>query len=240
VSWPIAWFGRPIANYVTGPLHDAGWTANGVTLLRTGVALAALILLATGNQVAWAVAATLFYAVFVLDCVDGDLSRLHDSATYWGKFVDGLSDFVFIGFAPLAAGIGLWIAGGDQLALLGGGAITCLALIHQMTRNRLSFFREWMVSQTGPLKNDEIVSAASAAAVQQRASALLIAGTFLAPILLYVPGGGGFYLGALLLVQALPDLVCVVAILLQANAILRRGRKSIHAAPAAEGSRAEP
>ena len=232
---PIAWFGRPLGDLCTPFFYNRGWSANAVTGLRTAVAGAALLALASGLPFLWASAAAAFYAVYVLDCVDGNLSRLLDTASYWGKFADGVSDFVFIGFAPLAAGAGLWFREGDGLALLAGAAITALALANEILRNRLSFFRDWMIAQTGPLRPEDEAARALPMRIERQAAAVVINGTFLAPLLLFHPGWGAYYLWALAAVQAVPDAVRLGASLHHARVILGRWRRSIHAAPPPAG-----
>ncbi len=237
---PIALFGRPLANVITAPIHNMGWSANAVTYVRSALSVVVLLLLGSGAYPLQVAAVFGFYVVFVLDCVDGNLARLADSASYWGKFVDGLSDLLCIGFAPLAVGIGLYLEEGAGGALMGGAAITAISLVHQLVRNRYSFFREWMVANTGALSPDDLEAVARIRRMETRAIGLLQTGTFLAPVLLCVPGGAVYFLLVLAAVQALPDAICIVAVLVQASATLRRHRVSVHAARQRGGPPATP
>ena len=116
----VTWFGRPIANVITSQFYNSGWTANGVTQFRiwlAGLATALLVVPVPGVIFG---APVLFFLCFVLDCVDGNLARLTGDVTYWGKFIDGLADFVFVLGGPLAAGVGIWLDGGSEVWMLVG------------------------------------------------------------------------------------------------------------------------
>jgi len=107
---------------------------------------------------------------------------------------------------------------------------TVLALFTELARNRLSFFREWMISQTGPLTTDDETARGVPQRIEQAMTSIVLNGLFFAPPLLLLPDGGVYYLLALVSIQALASIVWVVAILLHGRAILGRGRRSIHAA----------
>jgi len=227
----VAWFGRPIANLVTPAFYNAGWSANGVSLARAALALLGLGALLSLRSWAGAAAAAVFYACFVLDCVDGNIARLRNSVTYWGKYLDGLADSVFVLGAPLAAGTGLWLHGGPAWAMLAGALITIGSLTSQMTRGRLSFMREWMINQSGPVEAQVLERLKAPRRVQAWAAAVLVNGTFFAPLLLLVPTDGPlWYVLALLAVHLAPELVWTATTLIEARILLDRGRRSIHAA----------
>lgn len=227
----LTWFARPIADLWTPFFFNRGWSANQVTLVKGVIYCLTLILLGTGRWEAHIAAVAAFYVGYVLDCVDGNLARLNDSASYWGKFADGLSDFIFVGFAPLAAGIGLWIQEGNATALLVGAVTTAVTLGTEFVRHRFSFFREWMVSQTGPLTDRDDVSRDLSVRLEKTMTEMWLNGRFLAPLLLLFPHGASYYVFALVVVQGVPCVVRLAAILHQARAILGRYRKSIHSAP---------
>jgi len=229
----VTWFGRPLANLLTPAFYNTGWSANQVTLLRIGVAALGVGLLL--GPVAWFpyVAAFSFYAAFVLDCVDGNIARLRGTVTYWGKFLDGLADFVFVLGAPIAAGIGLWLAGDAVVWMLAGALITVTSLTSQMVRSRLSFMREWMTSQTGQLTQDDLARIAKPRRLQAIAAAVYVNGTFFAPLLLCVPGDGPWlFVLALLPLQLGSELVWLTGTMIEARRMLARPRESIHAARA--------
>lgn len=241
-SFAVQHFGRPLGDLLTVPAFAFGLSANDVTVLRAGLAALALALIIAPTPM-WCVttAGMLFYICFILDCTDGNLARLQDDASYWGKFIDGLADSVFIQGVGFAVGLRLWILEEQGLALAVGAATTLMTLISQMLRSRLSFMREWMERSSGPITGAEADAAKPARSVQERAAAVYVSGSFVAPLLLVaaVPGdaalGAGSdvlaaFLGALVFVQFLPELVWSVATLAEARIILARHRVSKSAA----------
>jgi phosphatidylglycerophosphate synthase len=228
----VGWFGRPLANLVTPFFFNIGSTANGVTGARVLLAVVCLAALALPGMGGAVFACVGFYICFVLDCVDGNLARLRGAVTYWGKFIDGLADFTFILGAPLAASIGIYWAGGDAVWVLAGCLVTAMSSISQMTRSRLSFFREWMVGQGGPLSDDVTRLAERSRRVQSRAAKIYVNGTFFMPLLLLVPDHGRvMFVVAAIMLQALPEVIWLGATIGEARIILARPRKSIHSPP---------
>jgi hypothetical protein len=93
--------GRPIGNALTPFFYNRGWTANQMTTLRLGLAVLAVALLAMAPpSLGWLVA-VLYYLCFIGDCLDGNLARLGDGASYWGKFYDGVADRFYYTAAPV-------------------------------------------------------------------------------------------------------------------------------------------
>lgn len=225
---------RPVANLITPFFYNAGFTANQVTYLRLVIALIGLALFFFMNVPFVHIAIMLIaWLCIVMDCVDGNVARLTDGASYWGKFIDGLTDFTFIQLGPLAAGISLSVHYGRDDMLILGSLITTSTLISQMARARLSFMREWMISETGPLNDETLALKAKSARTQKYTSMIYTNGTTLAPLALVTGGPEGFcaYIYFLACVQLLPELVWLSSTLNEASHILRRHRKSRHAAP---------
>lgn len=225
----MAWFQRPAADFVTAPFYNAGWTANGVTALRTVVLAAAIVGLAFDHLIVNLLVVAALYANFVLDVVDGNLARLHDRASYWGKFADGLCDYLYTLFAPLAAGIGVWLAGGSVMAPIAGAGLALVSATTHITRSRLSFFRDWMIQQTGALTVAEQAARAPWLTWERWLAHVSVTVPVVAPLLLLVPGGKVYFLAALVLIQGPSDLIWFLVILAQANAILHRSRRSVRA-----------
>jgi phosphatidylglycerophosphate synthase len=224
------YFGRPAADLITPLFYNTGWTANGVTMLRTLVSFAALACLGSGRQPLLFAAGALALFAFVLDYVDGHLARLDDNATYWGKFADGLGDYIFPAFGMLAVGCGLWMSTGQGGYMLAGGAVTCVVLSVRVVRDRFRYFESWMAAKTGPLDETQIRRAAP-----WRRGERLIAGhaanvRTAALLLLFVPDGGVAYFWVALAVQGASEAVWLGCILRYASVELDRWRRSDHAA----------
>lgn len=228
----VRYFGRPIADLMTPAAGALGFDANSVTFWRTLIAFAGLGALAwPGPDWLIVAAACIFYLCFILDCLDGNLARLFDQASYWGKFMDGLADFAFIQGAPFCAGIGLWLRTDDATAVVVGAAITVATVVSQMIRARLSFMREWMVANSGPLTDAENSDAKKPRRVQAILGELYVGGTFIAPLILL---GAEmrfvwYYLVYLLVFQFALEILWIAASLREARVILNRHRVSKHA-----------
>ena len=223
---------RPIAYLMTPFFYNRGFSANQVTYLRMviaiiGLALFSLIHLPYVQIIIMLIA----WLCIVMDCVDGNIARLTDDASYWGKFIDGLADFTFIQLAPLAAGIAASVHYGRQDLLILGSLITTSTLLSQMARSRLSFMREWMISETGPLSQEVLESRMKSTSVQRYTSLIYTNGTTVAPLALIAGGemGVSLYLAILVCFQLLSEIVWLISTLTEASSILRRHRKSRHA-----------
>jgi phosphatidylglycerophosphate synthase len=225
----MAWFQRPAADCVTAPFYNAGWTANGVTVLRTVLLVAAVIGLGFGSAAINLLVVVLLYVNFILDVVDGNLARLDNQASYWGKFADGLADYIYTLFVPLFAGIGAYVATGSAAAVIAGAALSVISALTHITRSRLSFFRDWMIHETGALTAADEARRSPFIKCERLLAHVSVTLPVVAPILLLLPGGQVWFLVALVGIQGPSDFIWFFVILGQANAMLRRGRTSVRA-----------
>lgn len=225
----LAYFARPLANLMTPAFYNLGLSADQVIVIRLVIGLAALLLFALGNV--WTIVAGLiaYSLAYILDCVDGNLSRLDDAGNYWGKFIDGFVDDVVLFAAPFAIGIGLWAADGGGVALVIGGVISIVALLTGMARHRFSFVREWMVARTEPLSDSDTARISHFERIGDRPVRLIMNLYCFAPWLILLPEGGSIYLGVMLVAGTVANLIWLATIVGQANAVLRRPRQAVHA-----------
>lgn len=218
--------GRPIGNALTPFFFNRGWTANQMTTLRLGLAIgAAVLLIAAPPGWLWVVTG-LYFCCFIGDCLDGNLARLSDGASYWGKFYDGVADRFFYTVAPLAAGIGLWRETDLVWPLMAGAAAALVFTYNDLISNRLQFFRLWMEQQSGPAsyRKGKFLSA-----LENLNDRIMTNGFFMAPLLLLLPGGLPWYFWAVLLLQGVCGGLGLSALLYEAFRVLSRNRKSKHA-----------
>jgi phosphatidylglycerophosphate synthase len=226
----MSWFGRPLSNFITPFFHNRGWSANDMTVARTWLAMAAVSALAFPEPLFWQVSAFIYYICIILDCVDGNLARVQDDASYLGKFLDGLADSIYPMTATFFLGIGAWQHYDEPLFLVIGSLISIVSITNQMLRNRLSFFREWMVGLTGELTEEELVRAKGPRGFQQLLALVIVNGYFLAMIGLMIPAYGAYLFFALcFLAQLIPDFLWICSSIAESYALLKRGRKSRHA-----------
>lgn len=113
ISIPLAW---PLT-YV---LANIGISANGATALRLGITLAAFAAIASGSAQYYPVGIAAFFASIILDNVDGQIARVRDNASYYGKFFDGVVDSIAEAGLPFFLGVYLFIAFGMADALILG------------------------------------------------------------------------------------------------------------------------
>ena len=226
----VMWVGRPIADAITLYFYNNGWTPNGVTLFRSVVCFMGLACFLLPYDWGPALAALAFYNGFIMDCVDGNLSRLQNSATFFGKFVDGLADILYVGLAPLMAGLGIWINTGEGVYLLCGALTSCCAIMVQAVRSRVMFFEEWMVAQSGPIAAETEKTVATARRCIGWIRLCWLSLTFFVPAILFVPGSVKLYVLLLVGLQFPLELAWCGFLVLLASGMLRRGRQSVHAA----------
>lgn len=226
----VRWFGRPIADAITPYFYNHGWTPNGVTLFRIVVCFIGLACFSLPYDWGPALAALAFYNGFIMDCVDGNLSRLQNSATFFGKFVDGFADMLYVGLAPLMAGLGIWINTGEGVYLLCGALTSCCAIMMQALRSRVMFFEEWMVAQSGPITEETKKKLATARKCIGWITLCRTSAIFFFPAVLFVPSSVKLYILLLVCVQLPLELAWCSFLVLLASRMLRRGRRSVHAA----------
>jgi phosphatidylglycerophosphate synthase len=225
----IRWFGRPLANLITPFFHNTGWTANRLTIARIYLSIVGILFLAVPVQILWQISALIYFLGIVLDCVDGNLARLQDDTSYFGKFLDGVADGLYPQTATFFLGVGAWQFFGEPLFIVVGAMISIICLGLHMIRNRLSFFREWMVSLCGPLTEKELENAQRPKKIQHYCSLISVNGHFLAFLCLLIPQWGlWMFFGVVVLAQLLTEFVWILTTLVEAGAILKRHRISRH------------
>ena len=110
---------RPVSFCLTIPFVWAGCSANQVTMLRLLLALLSAVLVATRFR-SLVLCGSLLYALCVLlDYVDGNLARLHGTASGFGEFLEELADQVGPSLLPLAIGVGLYFRPDRLMRLVG-------------------------------------------------------------------------------------------------------------------------
>jgi phosphatidylglycerophosphate synthase len=234
----VTWFGRPVSNAITHFFHNSGWTANGVTVARSYMAIAGVAVLALPSPLIWSLSAFIYIVCFILDCVDGDLARVQKDASYLGKFLDGIADNIYLLLGSFALGIGAWQQFDQPLFLVVGGTITIISITNQMLRSRLSFFREWMVSLTGDLTEAEMAKAQKPRDIQGKLSVISFNGYFFAIFALLMSPVWGVlpFFTICILAQALPECIWIATTFAESNALLKRGRTSKHGFPDSSSS----
>ena len=232
----LAYFARPLANLMTPAFYNLGVTADQVILLRLLIGGFSLVMFAGGNYWVGLAGLIAFTLAYVLDCVDGNLSRLDDKGNYWGKFIDGFADDVVLFAAPFAIAVGLWADGGGGVAMVIGGIASIIALLTGTARHRFSFVREWMIGRTGPLSDEETARIDHFERIRNRPVRLAMNLYCFAPWLILLPEGRWVYLGVTVAFGMSANLIWLATTVGQASAVLRRPRQAVHAGEPARKS----
>ena len=85
----IIW--RYLSFFLTPIFVMVGLSANQATLVRILIGICSILFIFSGKIV---IGILIFFLGDVVDCVDGNISRIKNSATYYGKFLDGWADIV--------------------------------------------------------------------------------------------------------------------------------------------------
>ena len=219
--------GRPIGNALTPFFYNRDWTANQMTSLRLALAILAAVLLTLADAGTIWLVAVVYYLCFISDCIDGNLARLGDDVSYWGKFYDGVADRFFYTVVPLAAGIGLWRQMDLVWPIIAGAVAALIFTYNDLISNRQQFFRLWMEGQSGPASYRGGAFLKTIVAWNDR---VMTNGFFVAPLLLLLPGLGLYwYFWAVLALQGLCGGLGLAVLTYESFRLLSRKRKSKHA-----------
>ena len=71
---------------------------NSITVFRIFFYFASIFTLFVSSYLYTVCGALGLLVAFVLDFVDGNLARLRNDASYFGKFLDGVGDYLFLCF----------------------------------------------------------------------------------------------------------------------------------------------
>jgi hypothetical protein len=115
------------------------------------------------------------------------------------------------------------------LYMLIGAAISLTIFACQMMRYRMSFFREWMTSETGSLSDSDLEKAAGSRNFQARMASIHVNGFFLLMLVLFLPSPKtattGFFIISIS-TQLVPSFLWLIGVLTEGSILLKRGRIS--------------
>jgi phosphatidylglycerophosphate synthase len=102
---------EPINQYINVPLaailvrflKNTSITPNQVTYASIFFGLASALCFSQGTVISMALAGLLLEATLVLDCADGQLARIKNSSSEWGRLLDGIAGY--ISYLAVVAGI---------------------------------------------------------------------------------------------------------------------------------------
>ncbi len=147
---PSSWMGlhvsRRISPYVTRVFLKMGVSANQCTVLRMLLTVGVGLVFTSPEPMVWVGAACLGYGVIVLDCVDGELARINDTASPEGTYLEGMTHQLAQPYLLACMSIGLFGGlGGMHVVVVGLGAAlgSSLAVAHTQVLRSVAW--EWDV-----------------------------------------------------------------------------------------------
>lgn len=119
-NWMARRISRPAALRITWLVAPWGISANTATLAAWGCGVAASAALGWGTVGGWLLGAALLQLWYLLDHVDGQLARLHGTASLDGVQLDYLMHHTINLLVPLGIGFGLFVRWSEPWWLLAG------------------------------------------------------------------------------------------------------------------------
>ncbi len=124
-AWPLTWV---FLRFGIGP--------NQATFIRLAILLVSFILILWPIKDFKTLGIGLFFFSVILDNVDGCICRVTDTASYFGKFFDGLVDSMMEIPIPLVVAFGFWSNGSDAGILIAGVVASLAFTMTQITMLR--------------------------------------------------------------------------------------------------------
>lgn len=151
----------PIAWPISAVLASVGMGPNSVTVLRTLIMVTGLAAVCIPTPLALYCGIGAYFLFVIMDLVDGNLSRLLDKASFFGKMMDGFVDTLGIVLLPLALGVHM-ANRGDPAAFVAGAIAAIsfsmmmnLAIRHGFVKKDVELLEA--VSGTAKVPNDHPV-----------------------------------------------------------------------------------
>lgn len=128
------YFYRPVAWPLVRLLIKTPLTPNQVTLIGLVVGMIAGVFYYYGGHLNYVLGAFFFFLASVIDCVDGPLARLRKSESEFGKFFEGIADFLVGGSVILGFSLNIHNQGKTGNAL-----ILCIAIMASIIINNMGW-----------------------------------------------------------------------------------------------------
>jgi phosphatidylglycerophosphate synthase len=127
----------PLAAILVGFLKNTSVTPNQVTYASIFFGLASALCFSQGTVESIALAGLLLEATLVLDCADGQLARIKNSSSEWGRLLDGIAGY--ISYLAVVAGILVGLQGHYW-------SLAVISLITILRAISYDYFKQFMTS----------------------------------------------------------------------------------------------
>lgn len=139
------YFLRPASFYVTYLLLKLGIRRpNQVTGLCLFCGIISAIFFILGQRTFFSLGVFFYLCFWIFDYSDGNIARVTDLATYYGKFLDGVVDTLIETLLPFSLCLGVYFTRHHKLFLFTGFSFALLSLFISFLINRVSFFNRWL------------------------------------------------------------------------------------------------
>ncbi len=136
----IATFNRDLANYIAPKLAKIFLTPNHITILALATGMFAAYSIAKGTHIAFLFGALLLHMSYVLDNCDGQVARIKNMSSDWGRRLDYAADIIVdwalwigLAIASIKQGSGRWVYLAVGIASL-GSLINLLRIVKFRTK----------------------------------------------------------------------------------------------------------
>lgn len=128
----------------------AGVSANTVTIFSFFISLGAVIGIAfVGINNLYIPVSLLLLFHWLFDFVDGDMARVQNTSTFWGRWMDGMSGIFILGLVYISFGFLLFRETQNPLWCLMGSLVGLIAVVGQLNIDRYSAYRRWIREEQG-------------------------------------------------------------------------------------------
>jgi hypothetical protein len=103
-------FFRPLAFLFVKSIYRTDITPNQITLISMLTGIFSGVMFAIGGSTSMIVGGLLLALATIFDCADGQLARLKNNGTAFGRILDGVSDYIY----TVAAFVGIAIGGRNE------------------------------------------------------------------------------------------------------------------------------
>ena len=111
-----------------------------MTLFRFLVSILGYCLLFVDSYLYISLGVLCLLFAFVLDFVDGHIARLRNKATYWGKYLDGIVDYIFPAFLSFPISLRIYIETQNYYFISLSLICIFFVLVNRVSRDRARYF----------------------------------------------------------------------------------------------------
>lgn len=135
---------RTLSFFVTPFFLQFNISANVTSYCILFIGLYAAIIISIGSSLSLKIGLIFFFIAEVFDRVDGNIARVQNTATFYGRFIDGYIDIIILCVIRLSFSYVLFIKYQYNLLMWIGIICTILTPLHHLTFDRYSAFARWI------------------------------------------------------------------------------------------------